>query len=246
MRPIKKLYRDDYTGESLVTDLTWEFGAWHLEQEQQPANNYNVEGSTRAIVIGNGVSRKEFPLHVLKQHQDRNVGQKTFRTYGCNALYRDFTPNFLIAVGDKIAEEISQTRYTHDNIVYAPASITTKYPGEFYLIPQDPGWNSGAVATYMACFDGHKIVYLFGFDGIEGPNASLNIYDGTPGYDVAPSYGYSEDYWVKAMLDVFNTYNDVEFIRVMPTEQSRMPEEWKYVTNLRQISVRDFVIEADL
>jgi hypothetical protein len=49
------------------------------------------------------------------------------------------------------------------------------------------------------------------------------------------------------MSKVFNTYKDVEFIRVT-TEgmEGEMPDEWKWHRNLRQISLKKFFIEADI
>ena len=42
-----------------------------------------------AYCIGNGPSRKDFDLNRLKA---------TGQTYGCNALYRDFMPDFIFSV----------------------------------------------------------------------------------------------------------------------------------------------------
>ena len=43
----------------------------------------------RVFCIGNGESRKDFDLETLRPHG---------KIYGCNALYRDFTPDVIIAV----------------------------------------------------------------------------------------------------------------------------------------------------
>ena len=51
----------------------------------------------RAFIIGNGVSRKGFDLEQLR-------GKGVI--YGCNALYRDFMPDVLVATDDKMREEI--------------------------------------------------------------------------------------------------------------------------------------------
>ena len=44
---------------------------------------------SKAFCIGNGESRKGFDLEQLRPHG---------KIYGCNALYRDFTPDVLVAV----------------------------------------------------------------------------------------------------------------------------------------------------
>ena len=61
------------------------------------------------FVIGNGESRKNYNLNNLKEKG---------RTYGCNALYRDFTPDVLVAVDQGICHEIYNSGYCQDNETY--------------------------------------------------------------------------------------------------------------------------------
>ena len=58
------------------------------------------------FVIGNGESRKGFDLEKLRPHG---------KIYGCNAVYRDFTPDVLVAVDQGISHEIYQSGYAYDN-----------------------------------------------------------------------------------------------------------------------------------
>ena len=67
--------------------------------------------SEPAFIIGNGLSRKDFNLNRL-------VGQGC--TFGCNALYRDFTPDYLVAIDDKIIEEITQSDYPMNRFIIPP------------------------------------------------------------------------------------------------------------------------------
>ena len=52
---------------------------------------------SRVFCIGNGESRKDFDLESLRPHG---------KIYGCNAIYRDFTPDVLTAVDHGIMHEI--------------------------------------------------------------------------------------------------------------------------------------------
>ena len=52
-----------------------------------------------AFVLGNGVSRKSIDPHALKLHG---------KTYGCNALFRTFAPDYLVAVDTKMIMEIQK------------------------------------------------------------------------------------------------------------------------------------------
>ena len=61
---------------------------------------------TNVFCIGNGTSRKNFNLEKLRLHG---------KIYGCNALYRTFTPDVLIAVDHGIMHEIYQSGYCEKN-----------------------------------------------------------------------------------------------------------------------------------
>jgi hypothetical protein len=249
MQTIKKLYRTDYLGEDVVKDLVWENGEWKTTAEYVPNNVINNQISNRAVILGNGPSRVQQTqdiLPIIKNHKGGLLASGRLQTYGCNALYRDFTPDFLVANGTEIAKEIAESGYCADNIVYSGQDSVLAWPGKFYLVPQNPHWDAGSMAAYLACFDGHKTVYLLGFDCHSGEHDShYNVYAGTNGY---PDYDApnSEAFYTKSLLLVMNTYSDVEFVRVVPTKYHYTPEQWKYQLNLRQISFNDFVLEADL
>ena len=63
----------------------------------------------RVFCIGNGESRKGVNLDTLKPHG---------KIYGCNALYRDYTPDVLIAVDQGIIHEIYHSGYAYKNECY--------------------------------------------------------------------------------------------------------------------------------
>ena len=63
--------------------------------------------STTAFIIGNGTSRKSIDLHQLKKNSP--PGSKI---YGCNALYREFEPDYLVAVDSKMIAEINHPGIT--------------------------------------------------------------------------------------------------------------------------------------
>lgn len=61
---------------------------------------------TKVFCIGNGESRKNFNLDLLKPHG---------KVYGCNALYREYTPDALVSVDHGIMHEIYQSGYCYKN-----------------------------------------------------------------------------------------------------------------------------------
>lgn len=245
MQTLKRLFRKDYQGEEVITELVRTNNLWHKTEEYIPNQVSNLQVSNRALIIGNGPTRLGLDLNIIKNHKAGIRGLSRLQTYGCNALYRDFTPDFLVATGDEIVNEIADSDYCTEHIVYANAWAVAGYPQKFYLIPQDPAWDAGTLATYLACFDGHKKIFLLGFDGTDPSGVDWNVYNGTSGY-LSTAATISEEFWSLGMSKIFSTYSDVEFVRVMPTENYRIPERWKYFTNVRQVNFRQFVIEADL
>jgi hypothetical protein len=227
MFKIKRLYRENYAGEDVITKLTYTGGKWEEERDWVMSHVSNTRLSSQAIVVGGGSSWKEgefkFDVSHIENHKGGIRGSNKLQVYGTNTVYQHLTPDFLV-VDDDVAEKSIQDGATASTIVYAHAKKIVEFPGRFYLIPQDPPWNAGAIATYMACFDGHTKIYLMGFDGKAGEDA----------------------FYEQTMLELFTLYSDVEFIRITPTPGYYMPESWKYCANIRQIDYRGFVLEADL
>jgi hypothetical protein len=112
------------------------------------------------------------------------------------------------------------------------------------VIPQNPGWNAGAIAAYLACFDGHTKIYLLGHDGLDTVGHYDNVYKDTNAYT---DYNNTTDtYWALSMTHVFRTYPLVDFVLVNSTGSGYIPAQWQDHNNLRRISFRDLVLECDL
>lgn len=236
MQTIRKVFRNTFQGEDIHALATYKDGVWTYEKEYVPKIVENQRFGKSAVIIGNGISRKNFDLTLFKA--------KKIQTYGCNALYRDFAPDFLVTTGSDIAREVRQSGYANTNVVYSTPDNILKYPGTFHIIPQNPTWNAGAIAAYLACFDGHSAVYLVGHDGLDTPGYFNNVYTDTNAYrDYAAT---TDHFWALSMSHVFKTYNLVDFVLVSETGRGYMPAAWQGHTNLRRISFRELVLECDL
>ena len=88
------------------------------QQKQLQQNNI-------AFVLGNGKSR-------LKLDPNRLNGLGT--TIGCNALYREFEPDFLVAVDVKMVNEIISAGYQKNHQVWTNPNkgITSKNGINFF------------------------------------------------------------------------------------------------------------------
>lgn len=241
----KKLYRKDYTGEDIVQERTLTNGKWDTTTEYVPNNVINNQISNRAVVFGNGTGRQGMPIQHILSKKSGLLGADSLQSYACNAFYREYTPDFLVVSNRVIAEEVSKSGYTKDNIVYTRVDISLEFPKNFYLIPHDPYADAGTTAAYIAAFDGHKKIYLLGFNGQSQQGVNDNIYAGTRGYDTADAI-VSDLKWIAGITALCRIYDDVDFVRVTESGRRSTPEVWKSVTNLRQISFRDFVLETDL
>ena len=80
-----------------------------------------MERANKVFILGNGESRKSVDLDALKE-----IGP----IYGCNALYRDFTPDALICVDGGMMHEVYASGYASKNKCYYRS--WTKLPGEAY------------------------------------------------------------------------------------------------------------------
>ena len=245
MQRLNKIYRTNYGGERITTEAAFKDAEWSYKTEWVPTKVANNHISKIATIIGNGSSRKNFPTDLLIQHMAGRLGARSMQTYGCNAVYRDYEPTFMVAVGNEISDEIANSGYCDRHIVYTNSDKILKHPNKFYLIPQDFVSNAGTVATYLACFDGHEKIYLLGFDNSAGEYYNNNVYADTPGY-ASLKHNYSDTYWIMSMQKLMSLYSEVEFVRVTSTSNYVCPPEWQHLSNFRQIDFRAYTIEADL
>jgi|TARA_Y100000310_G_scaffold25684_1_gene24592 hypothetical protein len=172
---IKPIEWKQYTGETVNTNLVIRGGKKYQETAYYK-DKVKAVPKGNAYIIGNGPSRKGFDLNSLKAS-----GQ----TYGCNALYRDFVPDFIFSVDTKMTMKMLEDKVYEKCIHYAPALEVNRPHGKdkLHLTPNNPHWISGNQAFWTACVHGHKNIYLIGFDFREYGTGELNnIYQDTKNY----------------------------------------------------------------
>ena len=157
---------EPYVGETVNTVLRIKNRKKTQETEWYP-DKVKAVPRGNAYCIGNGPSRKDFDLNRLKAS-----GQ----TYGCNALYRDFMPDFIFSVDTKMATQMVEDEVGLKTVHYAPAlEVNRKQSkGMINLIPNNPHWISGNAAFWTAGVHGHKNIYLIGYDFREYGKGELN------------------------------------------------------------------------
>jgi len=172
---INPIQFEPYVGETVNTTLRIKDGKKTQETEYFP-DKVKAVPRGNAYCIGNGPSRKDFDLHTLKE---------TGQTYGCNALYRDFIPDFIFSVDTKMTMQMVEDQVGTKTVHYAPALQVNRKEskGMIHLIPNNPHWISGNAAFWTAGVHGHRNIYLIGYDFREyGKGEQNNIYQDTEHY----------------------------------------------------------------
>jgi len=161
-----------------------------------------------AFIIGNGPSRTEFDITSLK-------GLGTI--YGCNALYRDFTPDYLVAIDPPIIEEIEKSDFPTDRFIVPPFDEQFEDPeyNKYTRYRSNAGVNAMLEAIKMK----HNVLYCLGFDFMmRSPKLALgNIFEGSNAYGPETRSRYVDNLnRVKYMQFIASKYKKVKFKFVVP------------------------------
>lgn len=187
-----------------------------------------------AFVLGNGTSRSTIPLEPLKKYGT---------IYACNAVYREFQPDYLVAVDIKMVNEINMSRYQNDHQVWTNYNKSfEKYTGFNYFEPS-LGWSSGPTAMHLAASHDHETIYILGFDykGI-GPEEKRvnNIYSSTANYKRSEDGATYFGNWLRQTCNVMQKSPEKRYIRVLEEKDSFIPEPFDNYSNLTHMTVEDF------
>lgn len=182
------------------------------------------------FVLGNGVSRLAIDLNSLREH-----GQ----IYGCNALYREFTPDVLVATDRPISQVIQQSGYAKNNCFYTRKILTDSGAK---VIPQPYyGFSSGPAAVALAALEQYHKIYLLGFD--LGPNNNLkfnNVYAGTEFYKAENSAQTYTGNWVKQITQIARNFPKIQFFRVHGPTTAEI-KEFRALANFKSCAMQEFL-----
>lgn len=186
-----------------------------------------------SFVLGNGVSRAPLTLANIKQYGT---------IYGCNALYREFVPDYLVAVDTKMVVELNEAGFQHQTSVWTnPNKTSLKFTG-FNIFKPSKGWSSGPTALHLASEHKPKEIYILGFDyvglGDEGKKVN-NIYAGTQNYKKENSTATYYGNWLKQTASTIQKFSEIRYIRVVG-DTLFVPPELEKLKNLEHITLEDF------
>ena len=189
---------------------------------------------TVAFVLGNGQSRTAVDLNRIK-----NQGS----IYGCNGLYRDWTPDCLVATDRPIAEAIQRSGYSKDHRFYTRKPLPDL--GALVVPRKYHGNSSGPIACALAAMDGHNRIYLLGYDMSPSPSMRFNnVYAGTEFYkspEAAPTFTGNG---IRQLITVAGDFPNARFIRVCGPVSAEV-KELKSIENFEHIDIPTFLLRSD-
>jgi hypothetical protein len=222
---IDEHYRSDYDGEFVITNTVFKDGKKEQEREwvENPITNKHI--SDRATCIAVGTSIEGFLLNRLENHVGGLLGSLSMQVYGVQDVYKKLKCDFLVALGQDTLDEIKESEYDENNIVYTSTKGCLENQGAFYLIPQSTRSTPHATAVWLACFDEHKEIFLFGYDQYN---------------DIAEK----QIKMIDSVNLVMKTYSSVKFYHVR--KHGEMPESWKYLSNIDSMTIQEYVSYTDI
>ena len=231
---IKEIEWQPYTGETIIVKTIIRKGE-RIQETAFYEDKVKAVPRGNAYCIGNGPSRKDFDLTRLKE---------TGQTYGCNALYRDFIPDFIFSVDTKITQEMVKDEVGLKTTHYAPALEVNRAQskGMLHLIPNNPHWISGNQAFWTAGVHGHKNIYLIGYDFREyGKDQLNNIYQDTNCYGERHGSDIFEG-WLKQFRDMLKMrpYVNYTVVHDNPPEYLHNLQTGTDLGNSKVISYKEF------
>ena len=184
-----------------------------------------------AFVLGNGNSRKRINCPALL-----DIGT----VYGCNAQYREFDPNYLVAVDVKMVNELIESGYSQKGTVWTNPNKGIKNRDKINFFNPHKGWSSGPTALWFAASNGHKEIYIHGFD-YQGMNGKFNnVYADTHNYKKSTDSATFFGNWLSQTEKVIKEFVHTKFYRVIDAGAFIPDKLGPQYSNLTHISIEDF------
>ena len=220
---ITKRYRSDYKGEFVVVTTSQQDGSRKQGRVWIPNSVENQHISNRAAVIGSSMDKKKFNYPILQRHRGGLMGKLRLQTYGTNKIWQDMRLDFYAGTNREELETLSKTNYADTTVVLTSTSHCVANPGKFFIVPYLPMLDDVALPLYLACFDGHKEVFLLGYN-TDMPHGTQN--------------------WQNDVLSIFQIYDDVQFTIV--GNHYSAPDSWRNCRNVKSMDYRSFISYCDI
>jgi len=216
-------YRSDYPGEFVILETKFTNGK-KVEQREwidNPITNQHLSG--RAACIGSGVDKNTFDYPRLQRHKGGLLSSLKLQTYGTATIAQEMRLDFAVDTNLDNLTPLVESGYTEQNIVYTTTRNCIKMSGEFYLIPQSPHVCTTALPLYLAAFDGHKEIFMLGYNKETPPETKS---------------------WAEDVAKIIRAYSETVFTLI--GREENLFESWLDCPNTRVFTYRDFVTYCDV
>jgi len=171
-----------------------------------------------AFIIGNGESRRNFDLNKIKG---------VAPIFGCNALYRNFSPDWLVAVDGGVIDEINSSNFPKEFTLFPRSKAEEYEPAEMHPDRNRyPRNNSGMYAMQRAIEKDHNVLLCLGFDFLINDSylSCTNLFAGTKNYGAETHANFEDNAGRIRYLEWFASKNkDVVFIFVLEDLFPKVP-----------------------
>jgi len=182
----------------------------------------------RSFVFGNGRTRLNMGFDEVKPYG---------LIYACNAVYREFNPDYLVAVDSKMVNEINESKYQLSNQVWTNYIPSYKNYEKFNYFEPNLGWSSGPTALNLATSHGPDEVYIFGFD-YEGLKGKINnVYANSNNYKKSTDPATYHGNWLRQTEKIIKDNAKVKYYRV--NVENFFDPPWRY-DNYKRIFFNEF------
>jgi len=197
-----------------------------------PTANPVKQSNQIAFVLGNGTSRQGINLEEIS---------KIGKVYACNAVYRTFAPDYLVAVDVKMILEINKHGYQRNHEVWTNPNRAYDRMTGFRFFQPSKGWSSGPTALWLASQHVYEKIYILGFDfkGLGDGSQFNNLYADTPNYKKSTDGATFFGNWMRQTSSVIKQNTNINYVRVI-TPDNYNPDELNNFRNYSVCSKDDF------
>ncbi len=219
---LRQRHRRDYDGEFILIDHDQINGQLIQKREwvDNPVDNQQVSG--RAAVIASRVRHGGFRWNRLERHRGGLLGSQRMQTYGTGDLWQEMRFEFFLVRDDDQVEQMLAQSYDQRSIVYTSTKNCLRYPGHFYPVPFQPVLDYLAQILYLAAFDGHREIFMLGYN--------QDTQAGTAN-------------WVQDVAQVMSVYDSTKFWLL---GNHNFPGAWLENNNVETMSFDRFITYCDI
>jgi hypothetical protein len=178
----------------------------------------------KIILIGNGESRLGIEFNSMPDYK-----------IGCNAAYRDFKVDCVVAVDRRVIVELLENNFKQ--LVYTRPDWIMPYPN-IKILPDLPyqgdkkaddpwHWGTGPHSCNVAASMNPNEVHLYGFDLWGVDNKINNVYKDTKNYDTSERGAIDPRFWIYQLAKCFELYPNIQWIQHQPSDWKK-PESWNF------------------